>query len=87
MRLLKWLYRVRQEEPIKADAALQALYRREIEGAEAIDRFVVLAFDAVYDDAGHRDETRTELYVPNRYVEELTPSDARLWAPRCIRTV
>jgi uncharacterized protein len=56
------------------------MYRRELEGAEAIDRFVVLAFDAVYDDEGGKNESLTHLYVPNRYVEALARADARLLA-------
>jgi uncharacterized protein len=80
LRLLKWIYGIRQGERAEAEGKLQALYRREIEAADTSDRFVVLALDAVYDAEGRRDETRTHLYVPNRYVEELAGADGRLWA-------
>src|SRR5688572_13904028 len=42
-----------------------------IDGNEILDAAVVLAFDAVYDKDGRRDDANTHLYVTNNYVIEL----------------
>jgi predicted TIM-barrel fold metal-dependent hydrolase len=79
VRLLKWLYGIGQRmRSAEADGVLQAAYRREIHGPGAVDHAVLLALDAVYDEAGRRDEARTHLYVPNEYVEALARTDPRI---------
>lgn len=74
----RWNFRfVRQLLGIKSDGG--APFEREAEakllgtldGAGVLDAAVVLAFDAVYDRDGRRDDARTHLYVANDYVAEL----------------
>jgi hypothetical protein len=55
----------------RTERALAAQLGRIIEETTELDAAVVLAFDAVYDLDGRRDEARTHLYVTNEYVAEL----------------
>lgn len=50
---------------------LEAKLAEAITGAERLDAAVVLAFDAVHDRDGRRDDANTHLYVTNDYVIEL----------------
>ena len=45
---------------------------RNRHGASPVDAAVVLAFDAVYDEAGKRDAVRTHFEVANDYVRDVT---------------
>jgi uncharacterized protein len=60
------------------DAVLEKIYDRHWSGAPGIDRFVLLAFDEYYDDAGRilgpsqrRAQTGSDLYVSNSLVRAL----------------
>jgi predicted TIM-barrel fold metal-dependent hydrolase len=55
----------------QTERALAQHLARTIEETTEIDATVVLAFDAVYDLEGRRDESRTHLHVTNEYVMEL----------------
>jgi predicted TIM-barrel fold metal-dependent hydrolase len=55
----------------RTERALEAHLARVITETTDLDAAVVLAFDAVYDLDGRRDEARTHLYVTNEYVTEL----------------
>ena len=69
-RFMRWrMALVGADERTERELA-QHLARIVAETAE-LDAAVVLAFDAVYDLEGRRDETRTHLYVTNDYVMEL----------------
>ena len=56
----------------RTERALAAQLGRIIEETTELDAAVLLAFDAVYDLDGRRDEARTHLYVTNEYVMELS---------------
>ena len=78
IRLLKWLHGIGQRlRGAAAEKALGETYRRESAAPGTVDHAVLLAFDAVYDAQGRRDEHRTHLYVPNEYVEALARADTR----------
>src|SRR5207237_3461961 len=53
------------------ERALEAKLVETIEGTERLDAVVVLAFDAVHDEAGRMNLEKTHLYVTNDYVIEL----------------
>lgn len=79
VRLLKRFYGIGQRmRSAEANGILQSVYRREVQGPTVVDHVVLLAFDAVYDEAGRRDDARTHLYVPNEYVEALARTDPRI---------
>jgi len=59
---------------------VRLLNRRQTHAPGIVDHAVLLAFDAVYDEAGRRDEARTHLSVPNEYVEALGRTDPRILA-------
>jgi predicted TIM-barrel fold metal-dependent hydrolase len=56
----------------RTERALAQHLARLIHETTDLDAAVILAFDAVYDVNGARDEARTHLYVTNDYVMELT---------------
>ena len=62
----------------RTERALAAQLGRIIEETTELDAAVVLAFDAVYDETGRRDEARTHLYITNEYVASLARHDARV---------
>lgn len=79
VRLLKLFHGIKQQmRGAEVDRVLQAAYRREIQAPGRPDHVVLLAFDAVYDQAGRRDDARTQLYVPNDYVETLARMDPHI---------
>jgi uncharacterized protein len=55
----------------RTEQALEARLARVIAESTPLDAAVVLAFDAVHDEQGQRDEAQTHLYVTNDYVMEL----------------
>ena len=55
----------------ETERALEAKLVETIEGTERLDAVVVLAFDAVHDEAGRMNLEKTHLYVTNDYVIEL----------------
>src|SRR5688572_31306629 len=54
------------------ERALEARLAQVIEQTAGLDAAVVLAFDAVYDADGRRDDARTHFFVTNEYVSELS---------------
>lgn len=54
--------------PAEADRRYLADLAADVRGGEGIDKAVILAFDAVHDEAGRRDEARTRACVPNEYI-------------------
>ena len=69
-RFMRWRLGIKGEDAA-ADRQLERSLVDHIEQAEKLDAAVVLAFDAVYDKDGRRDDARTHLYVSNDYVIEL----------------
>lgn len=69
-RFMRWRLGIEGEDAA-ADRQLERRLVDHIEQAEKLDAAVVLAFDAVYDGEGRRDDARTHLYVSNDYVNEL----------------
>jgi predicted TIM-barrel fold metal-dependent hydrolase len=55
----------------KTERALEAKLAETIDGTEKLDAAVILAFDAVHNEDGAMDLSRTHLYVINDYVIEL----------------
>lgn len=54
-----------------AEAAVAERLFAAFDGAAEVDAAVVLAFDAVYDEDGRRDDDATHLWVANDYVRDL----------------
>lgn len=69
-RFMRWRLRLRDYGP-ETERELEAKLVGLIDGAEKLDAAVVLAFDAVHDGDGRKDEANTHLYVTNDYVIEL----------------
>lgn len=69
-RFMRWRLGIEGEDAA-ADRQLERCLVDRIEETEKLDAAVVLAFDAVYDREGRRDDARTHLYVSNDYVIEL----------------
>jgi predicted TIM-barrel fold metal-dependent hydrolase len=70
-RLLRWLLGIKSAGGEAMEREAEAKLVETVNGAAALDRVVVLAFDAVYDDEGKRDDANTHLYVTNDYAAEL----------------
>lgn len=58
-------------DPSRTDEALEAKFAKDLDAAEELDAVVLLAFDAVYDLEGRRDDANTHLYLTNDYVRLL----------------
>lgn len=69
-RFMRWRLGI-QGEDANADRQLERSLVDHIDQTEKLDAAVVLAFDAVYDRDGRRDDERTHLYVSNDYVIDL----------------
>lgn len=69
-RFMRWRFGMAGDDA-GMERDLAALLVRTIDDTEMLDATAVLAFDGVYDEAGHLDEARTHLYVTNDYVVEL----------------
>lgn len=74
------------DDPARVNAAMEAFFERHVLGATAVDRSVVLAFDACHTDEGvaappgTAARNRTHLYVSNGYAHALvTRHPDRLW--------
>jgi predicted TIM-barrel fold metal-dependent hydrolase len=57
---------------LEAEQKLKSLLVRLLNETPELDAAVVLAFDAVYDESGQRDEANTHLFVENDYIAELS---------------
>lgn len=69
-RFMRWRLGLGEFGP-ETERQLEALLARTIAETTELDAAVVLAFDAVHGDDGHRDVNNTHLYVTNDYVIEL----------------
>ena len=70
-RFMRWKFGLVGED-VNTERTLEELLARTVAGASPVDTAVVLAFDAVYDDAGKRDPVRTHFEVANDYVRDVT---------------
>jgi len=70
-RFMRWRLKLPAEDGAVLEHALEARLSETIRATEGLDAVAVLAFDAVYDRDGRRDEARTHLYVKNDYVAEV----------------
>src|SRR5438045_702105 len=75
-RFMRWRLGI-QDADEASERALESRLNDVIEQSD-LDAAVVLAFDAVHDDAGVRDDVRTHLYVTNDYVIELCQRHAAM---------
>lgn len=70
-RFMRWRLGLPPGRGEDLERAVEAKLIESIQGTEQLDAAVVLAFDAVYDADGRRDEANTHLYVTNDYAAEL----------------
>ena len=73
---LRWKCGMPKDESL--DAQLVAMLQGQLHSAADLDAAVVLAFDAVHDRDGHRDEENTHLYLSNDYVMSLAARDEKI---------
>jgi predicted TIM-barrel fold metal-dependent hydrolase len=76
-RFMRWRLGMEGEDE-RTDDALANLLAKTIGECEALDAAAVLAFDAVYDADGSRDDARTHLYVSNDYVMQLAAKHPKM---------
>ncbi|HWE03654.1 MAG TPA: amidohydrolase family protein [Tepidisphaeraceae bacterium] len=69
-RFMRWKFGIKGADEA-AERALEKTLADTIAGAGKLDAAVVLAFDAVHDQEGRKDDANTHLYVTNDYVIEL----------------
>lgn len=69
-KFLRWKSGIDLEAP-DVDNRLERWMLEQLDGCPALDAVVVLAFDAVHDKDGRRDEANTHLFVENDYVADL----------------
>jgi predicted TIM-barrel fold metal-dependent hydrolase len=71
-RFMRWRLKLPWQDGAVLERALEAKLLETVRQTTGLDAVVLLAFDAVFDQAGQRDEARTHLYVKNDYVAELS---------------
>jgi predicted TIM-barrel fold metal-dependent hydrolase len=71
IRFLRWWMGISSRNPETLEKQAEARLLEAINSTGGLDAAVALAFDAVYDRDGNRDDSRTHLYVANDYVAEL----------------
>ena len=76
-RFMRWRLGMEGEDE-RTDDALANLLAKTISECESLDAAAVLAFDAVYDDDGKRDDARTHLHVSNDYVIQLAAKHPKM---------
>lgn len=69
-KFLRWRFDIGSIDE-SSDQRLEALLVGQLNACDRLDAAVVLAFDAVYDRHGRRDEQNTHLFVENDYVMTL----------------
>ncbi len=77
-RFIRWRLGLPREDGLVLEQALEARLVQTVEQTTTLDAVVVLAFDAVYDRDGRRDERRTHLYVGNDFVAAVAARHPRL---------
>src|SRR5687767_12288300 len=70
-RFMRWRLGIPPGHDERTERGIEAALAGALEGAEMIDKAVILAFDATHDNDGKIDLPRTHLYVTNDYVVEL----------------
>jgi predicted TIM-barrel fold metal-dependent hydrolase len=75
-RFMRWRLGLGQVTP--NDKIMEAKLFETVNGTREVDRVVLLAFDAVHDSNGRRDDARTHLYVKNDYALELCRKNPKL---------
>lgn len=70
-RFMRWHFSIGDIDP-STDAKLEKLLVDQLTDCSDLDAAVVLAFDAVYDKSGKRDDLNTHLFVENDYVIDLS---------------
>lgn len=70
-RFMRWVFSLDGADEA-TERELKLLLYQLLDQATELDAVVVLAFDAVYDHEGRRDEENTHLYVANDYVMEMS---------------
>ncbi len=70
-RFAKWRLGISGADDEALERGMEARLAEAVASAPPLDAAVVLAFDAVYDEDGTRDDARTHLYVGNDYAAEL----------------
>ena len=70
-RFMRRRLRLPREDGPVLERALDGRLAETVRQTESLDAAVVLAFDAVHDLEGHRDEARTHFFVSNDYVAEV----------------
>jgi predicted TIM-barrel fold metal-dependent hydrolase len=71
IRFMRWWMGITSRDPETLERQAEARLLETINSTAGLDAAVVLAFDAVYDLYGNRDDSSTHLYVSNDYVAEL----------------
>jgi predicted TIM-barrel fold metal-dependent hydrolase len=69
-RFMRWRLGIRGAD-VSTEHAIEAKLAQSIDETPGIDAAVILAFDAVYDEAGRFDAANTHLYVTNDYAIEV----------------
>ena len=70
-RFMRWRLHAAAPDGEATERAIEARLIETLDGTEGLDAAAVLAFDAVHDPDGRRDDANTHLYVKNDYVIEL----------------
>ncbi len=78
IRLLRWRMGVSSRDAQTLETQAEARLMETINATSGLDAVVILAFDAVYDRDGNRDEANTHLYVANDYVSELAARNSKV---------
>jgi predicted TIM-barrel fold metal-dependent hydrolase len=76
-RFMRWRLGLKGEDE-RTERDFEALLAKTIRGTERLDAAVVLAFDAVHDEAGRRDDANTHFYVTNDYAIELASRNPQM---------
>lgn len=76
-RFLRWHFSIGQLDE-SADAKLESLLVDQLNACDELDAAVVLAFDAVYDKQGNRDDVNTHLFIENDYVINLAKAHRKV---------
>jgi predicted TIM-barrel fold metal-dependent hydrolase len=78
VRFLRWWMGVTSRDPATLEQQAESHLLETINSTPGLDAAVVLAFDAVYDQDGNRDDSNTHLYVSNDYVVELASRNPKV---------
>ena len=74
---LRLRHRLKRQEQVEGSGIIRSHLSRAVASMRAVDRIVVLALDAVYDDSGRQDSRHTHFYVANDYIFQVAKADNR----------